>query len=56
MNFEDCKKVMQQYLDKQMSLDNFKQWATVHCTNCDHAICHCSECPMFINECCNFPF
>ena len=56
MNFEDCKKVMIQYLEKQITLDEFKEWASAHCANCNHAICHCMECPMFFDETCNFPF
>ena len=50
MNFEDCKKVMIQYLEAKKAMDELRK----QCATCKENICHCNECPMWIDEKCNF--
>ena len=54
MSFEDCKKVMIQYLNYEMSKGEFLMWAAEHCDTCEERVCHCDECPMNEGEC-KFP-
>lgn len=54
-NFEECKKVFIKYLEKQITEQELKAWASAHCSHCKDMACHCNECPMFINEDCKFP-
>ena len=51
MNFEDCKKVMRQYLEAKAAMKELMK----QCENCNDKMCHCNdECPMFINEQCRW--
>lgn len=50
MNFEDCKKVIIQYLEaKEAMRELMKQ-----CEKCKEKACHCNECPIFINGQCRW--
>ena len=51
MNFEDCKKIMIQYLEAKEAM---KQLMIKCATCCEEQYCHCNECPMFIDEQCKF--
>lgn len=51
MNFEDCKKIMIQYLEAREALHNLM---LNHCANCTERIHHCDECPMLIDGACKF--
>ena len=53
-NFEDCKKVMQQYLNHEISGSELRNWGYEHCENCKERACHCDDCPMFIDGACRF--
>jgi len=51
MNFEDCKKVMIQYLEAKKAMEKLR---LEHCIKCEERICHCNECPMMTNDGCKF--
>lgn len=51
MNFEDCKKVMRQYLEAKKAMEELRK----QCATCKESICHCNEgCPMMIDGQCRF--
>ena len=54
MNFEECKKVMNQYLNAEITKEDLLHWAGEHCNECTERVCHCAECPMFIEKQCLF--
>ena len=54
MKFEDCKKIMLQYLNGDMTKQELVAWGEAHCMNCTERVCHCSECPMMIDGQCRF--
>lgn len=54
MNFEECKKIMIQYINKEITSSELDIWAVKHCPNCKERVCHCNECPMWIDEKCKF--
>ena len=54
MNFEDCKKVMIQYINRQITSFELETWASEHCTNCKERVCHSDECPLSVDGKCNF--
>ena len=51
INFEDCKKIMRQYLEAKQAMKKLME----KCKNCKEKTCHCNdECPMFINGQCRW--
>ena len=51
MNFENCKKVITQYLEAKEAM---KKLMKKQCENCKEKVCHCDECPIFINGQCRW--
>ena len=41
MNFEDCKKIMLQYLEAKEAIRKLKE----KCETCDYCTAYCNECP-----------
>lgn len=52
MKFEDCRKVMLQYIKAKQAMEKLMK---EHCKLCSEKCCHCSECPMLVNGECDFP-
>ena len=51
MKFEDCRKIMLQYMKTKEAMKKLME----QCQHCNEKCCHCSECPMLMNGVCNFP-
>ena len=54
MNFEDCKKVMNEWIDGTMPANNAINWFWNRCFDCKETRCHCHECPLFYEGECKF--
>lgn len=50
MNFEDCKKVIAEYVKAKEAMKKLEK----QCENCKEKMCHCNECPLFINGQCRW--
>ena len=50
MNFENCKKIIKQYLEAKQAMKELME----QCANCKEKTCHCEECPIFINGQCRW--
>ena len=51
MKFEDCRKIMLQYIKAREAMRQLMD----KCQKCDEKCCHCSECPMLVDGQCAFP-